>query len=1553
MSKNATNVILTAAFLALSLGSPRWVKAQTLEQQVNPEMLKMTPQERQKAILEFKNNYPLLAQRKLLSTNQSLLPNANRPSVQKEDVKSTFKSPLLASAKAEELWANVVSLASWGSNKPYGYYSFPTSGELSFTRLGTQYSPIALNGVQVEDGYLYGSYLNTAYASYGVILHYLWKVNLTDWSASSDKLEGHYDLVALETAQAEDGTVYGQFYTSDLSGLEWGTVDYIHQTRTNIGKSTHTFVALGVTSDNELYGVASDGNLYKISTSTGAETLIGATGLTVADTDGSYYTQTGEIDPSDNTFYWAAVDANGISGLYTVDLATGAATAVGNFDGNLGGMVVPKAAADGGVPAKADRFFVVFGEGSLTGGFAQFVLPTKTKDGNDLSADEDLTYVITANGQQIATGTGKPGESKSAYGLQIPKSGSYIFTAYTKNSKGLSPVSKQTGWQGYDVPAAPSNVTVTLGDNKQATITWDAPTEGLHQGYLGTLTYDVYRVNQSEGTTTLCQEGLSTCTAQDEIPEGNQANYAYQVIAKNQEFESASSESNTILAGDAIEPDWSNSFDSSADFDLFTVYDENSDNVTWTYDSYNHYATTNSSVNKGNDDWLISPSIHLEANREYKLSVKAKNAGSHYVNTLEIKYGKGGTPADMTNTLQETTTPSNEWNVYTYTFSVDEEGSYNFGLHDNTEASDQMSLYVDSFAIQKGASFNAPNAVDTLIVTPGAKGALKATLDYRLPSKDLLGNALSSISKVEIYRDNVLLATQGSQTPGGYGSYTDNDFTTSGSHTYDVVCYSNDLKGRSKTKTVYVGKDVPSMPKNTKLGDNGSNVIAKWDAFTEEGSNGGYVDPSEVSVSIYKYTTNAYGETTIGEALGTSNPGETQVTLNLDPNQTTAYDGVSQRLLYLATLASNNEGSSAYTSTGALVVGKPKSLPYFESVSKGKLDNFMYVESNDAVNSRDNSTTWFMSTDMSADQDGGCLLWAPNVSYNTFGEQQFTIEEGDESSICSPKLSLEGTSHPVLFFNYYAKANESAHLVVLGQKPDGTEVELKSIDLALTANDGWYSESVDLSSIASERYVIVKFKGVSEGDDTYMGVDNINLIDQLSDNLKATTISVPNSCVAGKSCNVVVGVQNLGANKATDYEVVLYVNDKAQTSLLVTDELEALANTQITVELPVKPNAEGTINVKAEVVYDKDLDLTNNTTETAQINVSASSYNKVNDLKAEADGSDVVLTWSKPTPSESKVVTEDFESYDAFATELGDWKLVDADGGYAGQFFSNYSYPVQNQQFAFTAFNASKMVDDFDALESNPGLAAHSGNQFAGAPYQVDATGYSYVESDNWLISPQLTGKAQTITFYAYNVNGYPETFEVLASSTNDETTSFDVVSSETADGTVALSTGPNWKQISVDLPEGTKYFAIHQNTSDSFLFGIDDITFELGVDGVNEKVIGYNIYRDGELVGHIDTEAATDNDNTTFTDKDVDVDKDYVYNITVIYEDAEGNSSESGFSNDATINVSSIAAIEAQGASSYNVYTLDGKTVLLNAKSLKGLKKGAYIINNKKYIIK
>lgn len=161
--------------------------------------------------------------------------------------------------------------------------------------------------------------------------------------------------------------------------MEWGTIDYRTLTRTTFGQCTRTYVALGVTKQHELYGVAADGNLYKISTTDGTETLVGNTGLTVT-ANGGYYYQSGEIDPKDNTFYWAAVlpDGEGIkTGLYTVNLQTGTATKIGDYTGQILGMIIPHDNAEDDAPEAVSDLAVSFTAPSLTG-TVSFTVPSRT-----------------------------------------------------------------------------------------------------------------------------------------------------------------------------------------------------------------------------------------------------------------------------------------------------------------------------------------------------------------------------------------------------------------------------------------------------------------------------------------------------------------------------------------------------------------------------------------------------------------------------------------------------------------------------------------------------------------------------------------------------------------------------------------------------------------------------------------------------------------------------------------------------------------------------------------------------------------------------------------------------------------------------------------------------------------------------------------------------------------------------------------------------------------------------------------------------------------------
>ena len=62
-----------------------------------------------------------------------------------------------------------------------------------------------------------------------------------------------------------------------------------------------------------------------------------------------------------------------------------------------------------------------------------------------------------------------------------------------------------------------------------------------------------------------------------------------------------------------------------------------------------------------------------------------------------------------------------------------------------------------------------------------------------------------------------------------------------------------------------------------------------------------------------------------------------------------------------------------------------------------------------------------------------------------------------------------------------------------------------------------------------------------------------------------------------------------------------------------------------------------------------------------------------------------------------------------------------------------------------------------------------------------------------------------------------------------------------------------SWKEIKVTLPAGSKYFAIRCISCATFGLIIDDITYTTIQKGTDKKVIGYNIYVDGEFKQKVD----------------------------------------------------------------------------------------------------
>ena len=279
-----------------------------------------------------------------------------------------------------------------------------------------------------------------------------------------------------------------------------------------------------------------------------------------------------------------------------------------------------------------------------------------------------------------------------------------------------------------------------------------------------------------------------------------------------------------------------------------------------------------------------------------------------------------------------------------------------------------------------------------------------------------------------------------------------------------------------------------------------------------------------------------------------------------------------------------------------------------------------------------------------------------------------------------------------------------------------------------------------------------------------------------------------------------------------------------------------------------------------------------------------------------SENGEVELSWAAPA-DEFYTYTEGFENYDPFSiANAGLWQLVDLDQletyGIGGTYYDNIYQPC-----AFMVFNP--VLAGLD-LEQVPQFGAHSGDQ-----YMTTFRSHEGANND-WLISPELSGRAQTISFYCQSVSADDglEEYEVLYSLEGTDPDQFQVI------GGTREALAQEWEQINVDLPEGTRYFAIRCKSEGQFMFMVDDVTYE----GRSPQVKGFMVYRDNSPIGR--TEGVQGSERFTSTTAGLSPES-HVYNVTVLTEQGE-----SDFSNDATVDLAGISEISADEdkGESYNI---------------------------------
>ena len=398
----------------------------------------------------------------------------------------------------------------------------------------------------------------------------------------------------------------------------------------------------------------------------------------------------------------------------------------------------------------------------------------------------------------------------------------------------------------------------------------------------------------------------------------------------------------------------------------------------------------------------------------------------------------------------------------------------------------------------------------------------------------------------------------------------------------------------------------------------------------------------------------------------------------------------------------------------------------------------------------------------------------------------------------------------------------------------GTTI-IASTDVTSTSSTNFNNENVTVSTTGNYYFGI---HCISDANIYYLYVDNL-VIDVESEpvhDLKAY-VTAPSKMYKGQTATVSAKVTNTGDFDESSYTVTFKANGTVISTQTVNESLAVGASKMFYAEYTTTD--EGTVNFTATVACDNDADATN---DNATASMSVIAVPAPENVEATDGDQNSTVTWEAPNIA-PVTVTEDFENIDVFepfsvggisATvhtgkfkESG-WTLYETTGAEVWP-SGNDDFPNEGAPQAWMPFNAT-------ALGS--GVKAYSGDQYVESICPKNTT----TQANSWLISPELSGNAQTITFWERVLGNYGnESYEVLYSLTDNNPASFTSVKTF-ADATLT------WTQRSADLPAGTKYFAIRHYSTNIFGLLIDDITYEVA----GEQPVSYNVYLDGVLQGNV-----------------------------------------------------------------------------------------------------
>jgi hypothetical protein len=1062
--------------------------------------------------------------------------------------------------KADTISASGPQATFWGlkgtfeNTEPVGIYEMSTDFTTSELKLETDSNENTYSAGWIENGVYYVFYGMTENAQKLIAYN---PVTWTRIDALCRSFNVPYEVDGM-AYDKRDGKLYGQFSGSNKAYFGW--IDLSDGSYENVKEWGRDWVSHSpfFGQDGTLYVLADD-HIYSVDKATGdLSDVFQIDNYCYYSTSPFYSKQTGK-------YYQPNV-----LDFFSIDMEEQKSESMSGFSECYVTGAVEKPYYVGGVPAMPTVTAVTFGHESRIGSI-EFTLPQANYDGTEASGD--LQYTIYQNGKIIAS-------QQSTYGasinlpISVDDNGKYIFNVTATNSVGEGPMSVDFAYIGVEPPKAPQNVSAAWTNGK-STISWDAVTTGTYGGTidLDEITYTVTR----QPDNVVVANKIAGTSAVDELSEPEKLTTYYYVVTANYKGYSNETQSNLVILG-AIKAPYSNTFDSDEDIEAFTIIDANNDGNTWYRDKESNYMSADptsrwSGNNNDNDDWLITPPVSMQAGKIYQIEYDLTNFSSYSSAKYEVRIGTGNTVDAMTTALlEETEVLYKEGEKTTHYNSPKADEKAYIGWHCTTK-NDEGYLKIDNLSIVEFDAA-APGEVSDFAATPDALGADSATITFKAPSKNFMGDGdITELTKIEIARGETIVKTINSPKVGEAISYT--DYVEADSvYTYTVTPYNSHGMGRSSSKTIFIGINKPTSITNLAVNatDKVGEVKISWDA-PQVDENGYAVSSTLLKYKVYRESHN-------------TSTAEASESLIVDTSENSyTYQAVaegSQEDCTYRVVAYTAKGESKGVESNTVMIGTPHTMPYRENFSDKGFPTNIY-----GIRAVEGYSYWNTVDDNDdATGDGGSLR---SMSWNFNGETMYYTGQ----------IAITGDNPMLTFFTYYfSSISNNTFTVCVSEDNGNTFSDVQKFvfgDLCKYTSE-WNLLHCDMSAYKGKN-VVVGIKAYMPNTSCFL--DGITLRDAIDYDAMLGTISLPDSTYTESQFEIKVKARNVGEKAISNMNVQLYRDGDVVDSQTISLDVDEMAT--LTFKQDINVTEETKFTYYAVARYDMDQYTENNSTRAVEM----------------------------------------------------------------------------------------------------------------------------------------------------------------------------------------------------------------------------------------------------------------------------------------------------------------------------------------------------------------